>query len=273
MFKLSFKVKAGKWHDTVSELRAWKKMDVPAFVQYRARIAVKDLMKWTPPRGKNPGRESYTVQLERGKATIRRDWNRSFRALDQLAAYQTPTGRLSKDFIVAVDNGDVPRITALLKVLGFPYVRGVLSVPSRSIHEAARTKAGTVPVNLGWWVFRQADIDAAAVGSFKDIGKAKSGWGFSAAKLNLPAKHWPAWVRRHGNNGYMQDNLSDRNNPRLYLINDRPEVKDTDGAKMVADALRIGESKLQKELNEILKWAEGKGKIHRKRTWENNDPF
>lgn len=237
-----------RWRDTGAELRRWKNMDVPQFVRHRARVLAQDLIKWTPPRGKHPGKETFRQQKKRGEGTIMRDSLRTFTPLDKLRIVEDPsTGWAGPAIKKAMAAGDMYTVEGILKKLRFT-VRGVLSQPSLSIHQAARTRRGTVPKKQGWFVPRHEQVVAFAKTLFPHVGKAKSGWGEPAGKLGVPTRNWPLWVQQHGRNGHLVDNTTVANKPKMFLINDRPETRDYDKTEIVDAAIFVNEAKMKKEL-------------------------
>lgn len=256
---ITLKFNTREWHDTATELRRFKNMDVPKFVRYRARVVVQDLIKFTPPRGKNPGSESFAQQKKRGEKTIMRDVSRVFGAIDQLGVNQRPENpKLAEAFGKALASKDLSALDTLLRNIKVKF-KALLSEPSPSIHQQARGMRGTVVSRQGYFVPLKSQVTAFAKTLFSHVGKAKSGWGAAAFLLGVPDKNWPQWVKRHGANGSIEDRTGNVSRPTIRVENDRKEVAGMSSEEIVGAVMAINENKLRKELEAI--WAYEKRKI------------
>jgi hypothetical protein len=237
------------WVNTGAELRRWKKMDVPQFVRWRAKIVNQDLTKWTPPRGRNPGSESFSQQKKRGEKTLEADIHKVFQAVDQLGIWGSSINpKLTRNLRNAVNSGNTMAVRGILESIGIK-VDSVFAIPYPSIHEAARTRRGRVK-GVRWnWVFRGSSIKGYIRQRRPSIGKLKSGWGAGARFLGTSS---PAWVSRHGANGRFENRLSVPDRPTIRLINDQKAAKDMSQIEIVDAALAINEKKMEKELKAIL---------------------
>lgn len=258
---ITFRLNTREFHDTGVELRRWKKMDVPQFVRYRARVVTQDLGKWTPPRGPHPGSEGWPSMKKRGEKNVERDIRKVYKAIDQLGIWKAPTNpKLSAWLKRMVRSGNIPAIKAVFDQLGIRYA-SIFPIPYGSIHETARTTRGRVggSKDRSNFVFYESDIKKYITLRQKEVGLLKSGWGMAALRLGAKL---PVWVTKHGANGQFQDKLSIPDRPTVVLVNDTKAAKDMDQEELVDAVLFINELKLQKELKAILAYQCRKHSAH-----------
>jgi hypothetical protein len=246
---------AREWVDTGAELRRWKNMDVPTFVRHRARVATQDLLKWTPPRGKHPSKESFNEQKKRGQKTLERDIRRVFFALDQAKIITAPENeKLANDLKRYIASGNTGAIERILRNLRIPF-KSLHKLPYPSLHEAARDRRGNVRKAQGHLVLRDASIKKYIRQRQPMIGEFKAGWNAAARALGVPSRHWPAWVSgQKVGAAPVVDRLKNVSRPTLTLVNASKWINSGDQERFVDAVLAINQIKMQKELRAIKNW-------------------
>jgi|GEM_PF-6291635 len=262
------------WKDAGAELRRWKKMDVPTFVRHRGRVLDQDLLRWTPPRGKRPGSESWPSMKKRGEKTVERDCKRLFIPIrdvplikDALAARETKVSGVRvrslhsriKALFRAQNWNELER---LLFKLGFKY-SGIIGNASEQVHDrAVREGSRGRPARHKRYLVIEKSSIAPLISKLKShVGRLKSGWGAAARALGVPARNWPAWVQRHGANGSFQDRTSVPDRPTLIFINNDQASKDMSQAEIVDAAIAVNERKMVIEAQKI--WEHEQRKLQR----------
>lgn len=196
-------VDSTKFKETLQELRRFKKMEIPEFVHWRAKIACADLIKWTPPRGKSPGSEGPRKQYEIGEKALSHDMGKMWVSAKYLLTKMERKGaKLAQAFRRYINQRNVTAIQKILRDLGFVNVSEIVREATEEQHDANRVhRTGRIARAHPVLVVNSTSINRLRKKKEGDIGKWKSGWGASAARLGVAIRDWPLWVRRHGNRG------------------------------------------------------------------------
>lgn len=232
-------------------------MDVPQFIRHRGRVLVQDLLKWTPPRGKNPGSEGWVSMKQRGEKMVERDGKKIFIALNDVDIVKNAKASPK-------DKGVLGQIYRLLKARMYPELErlffkigikfsGIIGNASEDLWNKA-VRAGTrgrPRRGMRWAVIEKGSIAPLIAKRKQDVGKLKAGWGAGARWLGVPSREWPAWVQRHGAGGSFEDRTGSTDRPTIRLYNDDKAVKDMNQVEIVDAAIAVNERKMVIEAQKV----------------------
>lgn len=240
----------------IEELRRWKRMEVPKFVLYRAKIVCQDLIKWTPPCSKHPSGDGFNEQKLIGWHAVQRDidacWRSANSLLADMEAKQPHAADQAKKYI---RSGNLQAFRTMLKDLGFGDYQDVVLDVTESMHDSMRNaKQGRVVRGMKKIVLRVNSLKQLVRLKLGHVGKWKAGWNASAAYLRVAMRDWPLWVRKQANaRGTIVPNLLRRDRPTIIMYNDEQGSPRSRTDEILGAVMRINERKMMIELEQITK--------------------
>lgn len=243
-----------EWHKTAGELmKRTRYKTLPEFLRWRMKICVQDLQKFTPPRGPNPGSESFASMRKRGEKRIRHEVRKLFPDLSAVHVVAHPVPELvrwSKYIHKYIKNRNLPALAKMLRDIDLP-VPLILEQATEAAHTGARGSRGRVKAGVRYPVLDGGSVNRLIKDIAGHVGKLKAGWN-KAAKY-LKAKSVPMWITKHNSpGGVMEDMLSDT--PSIQVINSAAATKDMNPNEIVNAALMINERKMETELRKIMEY-------------------
>lgn len=185
-----------------------------AVVTRTARQIVRNAFRLTPPTGSGGMTQSPGKQKKLGEDAVRRDIAiRAFPLLSKLRVMREQND-FSQDIGNLVARGDYKRVSDIFERIGFR-ISGVVSKPSRGLHNRVRRKGVVSAKVTPFLVARDGNVDPFVKVVQKDVGKAKSGWFRAMIALKLPV---PSWVTRHSMPGAFKG-ITDKQNPSIEFSN------------------------------------------------------
>lgn len=257
-----------EFNEALRNISVFVKGGPPKALKDEARLLTRDAVRYTPPFGASPIRESWAEQRKAGEAAIRRE----------LLGGKTGKTRHSGIFLVAADHmlkNKPSEKTVRLFATKDGKVYGVdrqLFRPNASIaemeahHKRYRladgrvTSAGTGDRTVGRWKFidkmvvSKAAMDRYLKHVFKKVGQAKSGWSLAANGVGLAL---PNWISRGTGQGILDNQLNHPALPSITIGNQVPFIQASGKElKIMERALGQRVYSMQTRLEAMLKKAE-----------------
>lgn len=186
-------------------------------IRQQAKLLVKDLIRATPPFGRNTFSESFNAQRRAGMDAVERDIRKVFVPLrvfvertnsPKLAAALSSAGglvavnRVSRKQGVKRSGVDMQALEAIFRNIGMDGV--IIREVKPELHEEARNSKGRVGKRpRSYIVVDERSINRYIKLKQSHIGKAKAGW--MKAAIGLAVAGIPGWIREHLTAGVFVD--------------------------------------------------------------------
>lgn len=243
---VQFKPDLDAFNEALSRLAELQGKTMREVVTDQAALFCRDAIRMTPPFGRTPLTESFSVQRDVGEKATDRDVRRGFRAIDSLGRYKGGKGSRSTkdnealrkrlDKLIRANNWLL--LDVVLKEMRMRWVAGVIKAPSAEIHNRMRNARGRVSKAQGnYFVPKQSAVERFAKEKQRTEGRMKAGWMWVVNGLNAirTAKvKIPNWISRH------------TSEPGTFVVTDADDKFGIVGANRIPWAQKHGE-KVHKE--------------------------
>lgn len=243
----------GEFRNTVRDVMKHTKYNtLPKVIRQAGSMIVALLIKWTPPRSKSPGSETFQFQKLIGMVAVKRDFERVFwrlRTFIPLAVGGRPS--VLKEWQDAVKSGSTQTVNLLMEKLNIPN-RGAIQTATEELHHQHK-RQGRIPKNFSppYHVFDSSSVASLIQVTQRRVGEWKHGWAAAAVKLKVPKI--PKWIMNQMSDPGTCVDHADREKQRYIYFENRSAGTATGNANsMVQPAGAIVRYKFKKMLEGAL---------------------
>lgn len=206
--------------------------DTRKVIKDQARLLARDMLKITPPHGRQAFSESLAEQRRIGMQAVEKDIRTVFQPISKLidnVADKSPnlayelmmasgihsTSRISKKANQRVARLDMVALEAIFRN-AFPDLTIIKEVVP-SLHTAQRNRRGRINERHAkkYIVADERSLTRYIKNMRNHVGKAKAGW--LRAALDLGIKAIPKWIRKHATPGLFRDGTTHATDPKPFI--------------------------------------------------------
>ncbi len=246
----NFTIDRTAFAQAAKRLQAARRVSFQKLLRDQAKLFVRDLMKLTPPRGRNPISETYNDQRRRGEKRVTSDIARVFVPAASLKVIEHPQNKeLAEQLGKAIRRGDLQAVEVILQRMG---IQGHVALePDPAVHENARNSRGRVRTRNPTFILRSNSLKRYIKRQVGHVGKAKAGWLPAANALGVET---PQWISRHGGStpGYISDQSSNPDQPSITVGNLVVYASSFHDINMIEVALRMREASMKTQTEKII---------------------
>ena len=236
-----------KWQAGLREMARYK-TDTAKLLRQQAKLAVLDMVKFTPPFSDATLNEKGHAGARRvGLEAVARDVQRVFKPLDTIRALDDPPRGIAK----AIKKKDWKAVEPFVQNVLENKAARIFQEADPAMHQRFRNRRGGITAKkLSFFVANTGSIKRLIKKKQDHVGKAKDGWSKAASALGL---NLPNWITKHGSPGSVKDKSDAKLFQHIDVANLVPYIQAA-GAdlRIVSRALQNRARNMAKELEHLI---------------------
>lgn len=173
-------------------------------VKQETRLFLRDVVKLTPPTGKQPIKENTGTQHKFGLRAIQRDIRRAFIPIEEMSIIKTPKNpKLAEEIQRYARRQEFESLKEVFRRVNIK--NPLLAFAAERQHNAVRNSRGVVPKKtVQSIIMRQGSVADFTKKKQALSGLSKSGWNKACDGVGVKI---PVWIKKHSGPGIYQGSL------------------------------------------------------------------